>query len=58
MNKKKMFWIKIVYWIGIIADGFWAILLLYPPLFGIIINSPNFAPDLQMKIIMGYLCPI
>lgn len=53
MNKQPMFWIKIVYWIGIFADGFWAILLLCPPLFGIITSTPNFAPDLQMKIVMG-----
>ncbi len=53
MKNKNMFWIKIVYWFGIFADGFWAILLLCPPLFGTITNTPNFAPDLQMKTIMG-----
>ena len=48
-----MFWIKIVYWLGIGADGFWAVLLLSPPLFGIIVGNPDFAPDMQVKTIMG-----
>ncbi len=55
MNKqqKKMFWIKFPYWLGIGADALWAVGLLFPSVFGILIGNPDFNPDLQVKIIMS-----
>ncbi len=55
MNKqqKKMFWIKFPYWLGIGADALWAVGLLFPAVFGILIGNPDFNPDLQVRTIMG-----
>ena len=52
-QKKKMFLIKIAYWLGIGADSLWAVGLLFPPVFGILIGRPDFNPDFQTKLIMG-----
>ena len=38
---------------GIGADTFWALLLLYPKLFGILTGIVNYNPDLQTRLIMG-----
>jgi hypothetical protein len=55
MNKqqKKMFLIKLPYWLGIGADALWAVGLLFPTVFGILIGNPDFNPDLQVRTIMG-----
>ena len=52
-NKKTFFIIRFPYWIGIIADALWAIALLYPPAFGMLIGNLNFSPDLQHKLTMS-----
>lgn len=52
-QNSKLFLIKIAYWLGIIADAFWAVVLLYPPLFGNLIGIQDFNPDIQFKLIMG-----
>ena len=53
-QKKRLFWIKIAYWLGIGADALWAVGLLFPQIFGILMNgNPNFDPDLQTRLIMG-----
>lgn len=52
-QKKKLFLIKIAYWLGIAADAVWTVALLFPRIFGIITGSPDFDPDLQIKLIMG-----
>ncbi len=52
-QKKKMFLIKFPYWLGIGADALWAVGLLFPIIFGILTNSPDFNPDLQTRLIMG-----
>ncbi len=48
-----MFLIKIAYWLGIGADAFWAVVLLFPQIFGILIGEPDFNPDLQLRLVMG-----
>lgn len=52
-QKKKMFLIKVPYWLGIGADALWAVALLFPRVFGILTGSPDFNPDLQIRLIMG-----
>ena len=52
-NKITFFLIKFPYWIGIIADALWAIALLYPPAYGMLIGNSNFSPDLQYKLTMS-----
>jgi hypothetical protein len=41
------------YWLGIAADALWAIGLIFPRVFGILLGNPDFAPDLQVRSIMG-----
>jgi hypothetical protein len=52
-SKKVFFLIKVAYWLGIGADALWAVGLLFPPVFAILIGSPDFDPDLQVRLIMG-----
>jgi hypothetical protein len=52
-QNKKLFLIKIAYWMGIGADTFWALVLLYPKLFGVLTGIVNYNPDLQTRLIMG-----
>ena len=52
-HKMEMFWIEFAYWFGIGADALWAMALLFPPMFGVLIGNPNFDPDLQTRLIMG-----
>ena len=49
----KIFLIRIAYWLGIAADALWAVLLLFPPLFGQLTGRPDFNPDLQTRLLMG-----
>jgi len=52
-QKKKMFLIKLPYWLGIAADAFWAVILLFPELFSMLTGSPDFNVDLQTRLIMA-----
>ena len=52
-QKKKIFLIKIAYWLGIGADALWAVGLLFPQVFGILTSTPDFNPDLQLRLAMG-----
>jgi len=51
--KNKMFWIKLPYWLGILADAIWAIALFLPSVFGKLTGYADFNPDLQVRLIMG-----
>jgi hypothetical protein len=51
--KNDLFIIKISYVVGIIADGLWTIALFFPKVFSIITNNPNFAPEIEARLIMG-----
>ncbi len=51
-EKKRMFFIKIAYWFGIGADGLWAVGLLFPFVFGLLIGNSDFTPDFQTRQIM------
>jgi len=52
-NKMTYFLIRLPYWLGIIADALWAIALLCPPVYGILIGNPKFNPDFQHKLTMS-----
>ena len=52
-QKREFFLIKVAYWLGIGADALWAVALLFPPVFAILIGNPDFDPDLQVRLIMG-----
>ena len=52
-QKTEFFLIKVAYWLGIAADALWAVALLFPPVFAILIGNPDFDPDLQVRLIMG-----
>ncbi len=41
------------YWLGVIVDGFWALALVCPPLFGLLTGRPDFEPDLRFRLTMG-----
>ncbi|MFC2000906.1 hypothetical protein ACFLUZ_00165 [Chloroflexota bacterium] len=52
-QKKRLFLIIIAYWLGVGADALWAVGLLFPQIFGILMGNPDFNPDLQTRTIMG-----
>ncbi|PKP35917.1 MAG: hypothetical protein CVU00_00310 [Bacteroidetes bacterium HGW-Bacteroidetes-17] len=52
-QKRKLFLIKTAYWLGIIADAFWAIGLLFPRIFSILTGKSDFNPDLQFRLVMS-----
>ena len=52
-ERKRMFFIKFAYWLGIGADALWAVAFLFPHVFGILTGRPDFNPDFQTKIILG-----
>ena len=52
-HKKRMLLIKIGYYLGIGADALWAVGLFFPHIYGLLTGTPDFAPDLQIRLIMG-----
>jgi hypothetical protein len=52
-QKKKMFFIRFPYWLGIAADALWAFALFVPYVFGLLIGNPGYDPDIQVRLIMG-----
>ena len=52
-QKKRLFLIKIAYWLGIGADALWAVGLFFPQIYGMLMGNPDFHPDLQTRLIMG-----
>lgn len=52
-QEKKLFAIRIAYWLGVAADALWAVGLFFPPVFGILIGNPDFNPDLQLRLVMS-----
>ncbi len=51
-QKKKMFLVKIAYWLGIGADALWAVGLLFLPVYRVLAGVPDFVPDFQTRQIM------
>ena len=49
--KTDLLTIRISYIVGIIADGLWTIALFFPKVFSIVTNNPNFAPELETRLI-------
>jgi len=55
MNNQKLVdrFIKMPYWLGIVADALWVAGLFSPVVFGILTGTSDFDPDLQIRLIMG-----
>jgi len=55
MNNQKLLrrFIKMPYWLGIVVDALWVAGLFSPVVFGILTGTPDFDPDLQIRLIMG-----
>lgn len=53
IEKQRMIIIQTTYWLGIVADAIWSVGLLVPGVFGALTGSPDFTPDLQVRLIMG-----
>ncbi len=49
---KSMFVIKLTYWLGIGADALWALGLLIPQVYAVLVGTPDFAPDFQTRQLM------
>lgn len=52
-NARKLFLIKLPYWLGIAADALWAVALFSPRVFGLLTGRKGFTPDLEVQLIMG-----
>ena len=52
-QNRKLFLIKIAFWLGIGADAFWAVVLLFPKFYGILFGLSDYNPDLQTRLILG-----
>ena len=44
--------IKLTYWLGIVADALWAVGLLIPQVYGLLVGTPGFTPDFQTRQLM------
>jgi len=51
--RKKMFLIRLPYWLGILADAVWAIALFSPTVFGLLLGRPDFQPETEVRLIMA-----
>ena len=52
-NEKQLRILKSICWIGVIADGFWTIALLWPQVFVLVTGNTNLNPDLSTRLVMG-----
>jgi len=52
-DKTKIKAIKTVCWIGVFADGLWAVALVSPPLYGMLTGRSDLSPDLNFRLAMG-----
>jgi hypothetical protein len=52
-DQKRLFLIKVPYWLGIVADALWALGLFSPRLFAILTGNPDFDPDMETRLIMS-----
>lgn len=49
---KRMVAIKLTYWLGIGADTLWAVGLLIPQVYALLVGTPDFTPDFQTRQLM------
>jgi hypothetical protein len=50
---KEMTFIKLVYWIGIVADALWTVGLFFPEVFGILTGRDNFKPGIEIRMYLA-----
>jgi hypothetical protein len=46
-------WLRISYWVGAVVDLLAAVQMLCPPLFGLAMGLPGFAPGIEYRYAMG-----
>ena len=49
---KRIVAIKLAYWLGIGADALWAVGLLIPQVYALLVGNPDFTPDFQTRQLM------
>lgn len=49
---KRMAAIKLTCWLGIGADALWALGLLIPQVYALLVGTPDFTPDFQTRQLM------
>jgi hypothetical protein len=52
-KERTMLLIKLPYWLGIVADALWAVILLFPSVFALVMGRADFVPDLQFRLVMA-----
>ena len=52
-SQKKIQIMKTICWIGVAADTLWAIALVFPQFFGILIGKPDLQVDLSLRMALG-----
>ena len=52
-SPRSMVLIKLAYWLGIGADGLWAVALFFPMVFGLLTCQPDFNPEMPVRLIMA-----
>ena len=52
-NGRRWFWIRLAYWLGIVADAVWAVGLFVPRAYGLLTGDPDFDPDLPFRLGLG-----
>lgn len=52
-QRRTSFLIRIAYWLGIGADALWAVGLFVPRVYGALTGTPDFDPDVQVRLIMA-----
>ncbi len=52
-SPRSMVLIKLAYWLGIGADGLWAVALFFPMVFGLLTGQPDFSPEMPVRLIMA-----
>ena len=50
---KSLFWIRLAYWLGIIADGIWAVGLFIPDVFRVLTGNHSFYPEWDVRSVMS-----
>lgn len=53
MIRKSVVLLRTAYWAGAIADFFFFVAMIYPPLWGLVFGKLDFSPGLEYRIDMG-----
>ena len=53
MIRKNVVLLRAAYWTGAVADFFFFVAMIYPPLWGLVFGKSDFSPGLEYRIDMG-----